>query len=119
MNIKEFMPLYSKNKNKTLNTLNEFFADVVLGVGQWEWRSLVNGKRIICEKEAVFSDGFSITNKQTAISALTKYADDMGIDLSENIQSIESARGIQLHSVLPYQLYLVMSNAEQHTISAA
>lgn len=112
MTLQDFSKIYAKNKTGLFKQINEFFADVVFGVDQWEWRVLLNGKKVLCQKEAVFSVEWTIADKNTAISALNTYGDEMNLDLSSSVQAIQSANGIQLHSVLPFELYKVINKAE-------
>lgn len=111
MTIQDFAPVYWKNTKTFREKINAFFADVMHGVSNWEWRILNSGRKVICLTDDAFSYEWSVSNKNTAIEAIQKLSEQTGVDYSTSIQNIENATPVSLRIVLPYELNKIMESA--------
>tara|TARA_Y100001960_G_scaffold321323_1_gene395899 strand:- start:98455 stop:98826 length:372 start_codon:yes stop_codon:yes gene_type:complete len=117
MNAQNLLAIYMKDTKKVTKTIESFFADVVLGVGEWEYRNLISGRTVIAPKMAVFSEGFSVLNRENAIVALNRLVKEVDIDLTEEIAMIEEAKNtMTLRKSIPISLMSAIQKVEPELI---
>jgi len=117
MNAQNLLANYMKDTKKVTKTIESFFADVVLGVGEWEYRNLISGRTVIAPKMAVFSEGFSVLNRDNAIVALNRLIKDVDIDLTEEIAMIEEAKDVMtIRRAIPIALMSAIQKVEPELI---
>tara|TARA_Y100000588_G_scaffold240585_2_gene254404 strand:+ start:32179 stop:32550 length:372 start_codon:yes stop_codon:yes gene_type:complete len=117
MNAQNLLATYMKDTKKVKKTIESFFADVVLGVGEWEYRNLISGRTVIAPKMAVFSEGFSVLNRENAIVALNRLVKEVDIDLTEEIAMIEEAKNtMTLRKSIPISLMSAIQKVEPELI---
>jgi hypothetical protein len=117
MNAQNLLATYMKDTKKVTKTIESFFADVILGVGEWEYRSLISGRTVIAPKMAVFSDGFSVLNRDNAIVALNRLIKDVDIDLTEEIAMVEEAKDAMIiRRAIPIALMSAIQKVEPELI---
>lgn len=119
MDIKKLATQFNRQRAKYSKEVNSFFADVVLGEGNWEWRMLNSGREVIVHPEAVFAiDEWSVLNRQTAIEALQKLQQETGLLFEKEIQAIDQANPVTLRAAIPAALLSAKNKSEEFLVAA-
>lgn len=60
-----------------INIIQEFFADIVLGIGNWRTAINLDNEKVIATSDSVFSDTWTIINEEEAIKGLKILQDEL------------------------------------------
>lgn len=97
--------------------LEEFFADVLFGFGNWIWKNDISGNTVVVTQDIAFSSAFNkpfeLLNRDNAISAIKTASENYDIDLTKECEYINKLSPIQLRAELVAVLYDVKSKIER------
>lgn len=96
------------------NLIDLFFAELVLGYGNWRTAVTLNQEQVIATSESAFADTWTIIHPERALEGLKILAEEIGDEtlFADEIDAITSAKGIKLRSVVLKNLETAIRKTE-------
>lgn len=89
-------------KNTKQHLIEEFFAELLLGDGNWRTAVNIKQEKVIATSDSVFSDTWTIINEKCAIDGLEKLQEELENKplFSDEILAIKNATRFSKRSVI-------------------